>query len=58
MEEIKSCPFCGGVGELQNEGDWGTMFVHCLSCGADGAFVDSHDGCTEQDAISKWNKRI
>ncbi len=57
-KEIKNCPFCGGEGELHNEGDWGSMWVECLSCEAEGAWVDSHDGFTEDDAIDKWNMRV
>ena len=58
LTEIKNCPFCGGVGEIEDEGDWGSIWVRCKSCGAEGAWVDRHDECTEQDAINKWNNRV
>lgn len=58
MKEIKNCPFCGGKGELRDEGDWGTMWIVCESCGAEGGYVDKYDGATEDDAINKWNNRV
>ena len=58
-KEIKPCPFCGGKGEVQTEGeDWGSIWVQCQSCGAEGAWIDTHDGKTEDDAINKWNTRV
>lgn len=57
-EEIKSCPFCGGKGELMSEGEeWGTIWVACTLCGAESGFIDIHDGKTEKDAIDQWNMR-
>ena len=53
-KEIKLCPFCGGIGELQNEGEWGTKWVECQSCGAEGAYVYT----TNDDAVDKWNQRV
>jgi len=58
MKYINSCPFCGGDGELQDEGDWGSMWVECKTCEAQGSWVDKHDGKTEDDAIDKWNNRM
>jgi len=58
MKEIKSCPFCGGKGEFRDEGDWGSMWIECQACGAEGAWVDRHDGDKEDDAIDKWNQRV
>ena len=54
-KKIKPCPFCGGEGEFRDEG---SMWVECQSCGAEGAWVDRHDGKTEDDAIDKWNIRV
>ena len=54
---IKSCPFCGGCGEIeheQNEAIGGEDWLHvvCQECGASsGWYLD------EQQAISAWNMR-
>ena len=53
-KEIKLCPFCGGKGELQDEGEWGTKWVQCQSCGAEGAYVYT----TDDEAVDKWNTRV
>lgn len=58
MKEIKPCPFCGGEGEFREEGGWGSMWIECQSCGAEGAWVDGNNGATENDAIDKWNMRV
>ena len=56
-KEIKPCPFCGGIGEIHNEGDWGSIWVQCKECNAEGSWVDTHDGYNENDAIDRWNNR-
>ena len=33
MEELKPCPFCGGIGKLQSSG-YGDRAVYCTSCRA------------------------
>ena len=59
MKEIKLCPFCGGNGNLQDSGAlWGTVWVSCEQCGAEGAYVEIFNGITEDDAIDKWNQRV
>jgi len=59
MKEIKNCPFCGGKGNLQDSGEvWGTVWVSCEQCGAEGAYVEIFNGVTEDDAIDKWNMRV
>ena len=58
MKKIKDCPFCGGIGELRDEGDWRTIWVQCKQCDAEGGYVDRHDGATEDGAIDKWNNRV
>ena len=57
MKKIKDCPFCGGIGELRDEGNWGTIWVQCKQCDAEGGYVDRYDGATEDDAVDKWNNR-
>lgn len=53
-QEIKPCPFCGGVSTLKNgsselgRGYW----VECLVCRSGGK--DCHN---PNDAIKAWNKR-
>jgi len=57
-KEIKPCPFCGGIGEIHNEGDWGSIWVQCRECSAEGSWIDTHDGYNENDAIDRWNNRV
>jgi Lar family restriction alleviation protein len=64
MQKIKTCPFCGGNAEKQEEtmsgghGMYYTMrFVKCLFCGANGPkFETYYDG--DKDEVEAWNKRI
>jgi len=60
MKEIKPCPFCGGKGILQDAetGVWGTVWVSCEQCGAEGAYVEIFNGGTNDMAIDKWNMRV
>jgi len=56
-KEIKPCPFCGGIGEIHNEGDWGSIWVQCRECSAEGSWIDTQDGYNENNAIDRWNNR-
>lgn len=60
-EEIKQCPFCGGIPQAMRIGSvlikddpankpW---FVRCLTCEASCRFC-----CTREDAIATWNRRF
>ena len=55
MDNLKSCPFCGGKAKLEDMG-----FPHHVFCTECGARVTgrgfAEDG--EKDAILKWNRRI
>lgn len=72
LEEIKKCPFCGGIGVLRDNG-----FIYPEIDPETGAYVDMHieDGdvlwceCEEcgamsesadtpEEAISNWNRRV
>lgn len=50
-EELKDCPFCGGVGELDLN-DRNDYYVGCDTCGGLGTARD-----TEKEAIKHWNTR-
>lgn len=62
MKEIKPCPFCGGKGELDGdievESTWGTVWVKCTECGAEGSWIDKNYGDLIDDTIDKWNQRV
>lgn len=50
-EELKPCPFCGGIAQkVKSSGRWG-WFVSC-ACAAVGPSSDSRE-----DAIRAWNRR-
>lgn len=56
MEELKTCPFCGGKGSLQNHkfiGCADTYGVVCLDCGAETKQFYKN----KEKAIKTWNYR-
>ncbi len=70
MDELRSCPFCGGEAKLEGVGDDGLSYhvaeswVECDECEAQAvAFLndkydeESSEACREK-AIAAWNKRI
>jgi len=55
IEELKPCPFCGGVAEIQDEttGIRTTIyFVECLNCVAGTQWEYK-----KENAIKAWNTR-
>jgi len=59
MNEIKPCPFCGGVGSVSNDYDANSklpddeqFFVRCLSCACEGPWAR-----LASNAITLWNMR-
>lgn len=51
-DNIKPCPFCGGMSQrVKHSRNWG-WFVSCGTCAAAGPGSDLRDG-----AIIRWNKR-
>ena len=51
MEELKTCPFCGG--EVQH---FETMYhTHCVRCTDCGIGTDFSENANE--VIEKWNRR-
>lgn len=52
-EQLKPCPFCGGMAEMLNysENEW---LVHCTVC--QGMVERWRE--TEQEAIEQWNSRV
>ena len=61
MEELKSCPFCGGKAVLHVKDG---VRVVCKECGASTmGYVDSYlqgkpQGTAVKRVIKKWNKRV
>lgn len=54
-EGLKSCPFCGGTGEIKwADGGSAMNWVQCKSCGAKGPWGRiGHDG----SGVRNWNSR-
>lgn len=50
-EELKPCPFCGGVASLCYEEDEG-VYVKCTGCQIKIEFA------TNEEAIEAWNRRV
>lgn len=55
MNKLKSCPFCGGEGELDRTWWWEEWeyYVHCTQCNVRTARYHFE----EEEAIEAWNKR-
>lgn len=52
MDEVKSCPFCGGEDTYCfEEHQW--WVVCCVECGVNGP-----TGQTEEEAVESWNIRL
>lgn len=61
MDDLKSCPFCGGEAEYFSErifimNNAFLMGIKCKSCG--GAVIDSNKKHCPNDVVRAWNKRI
>ena len=60
-EELKACPFCGGIADIdiseQTRDSFGFPIdiqqVFCLSCGC-----ETHFFVNLNDAITAWNRRV
>lgn len=50
-EEVKNCPFCGGLPEVVSVGA-DTFYVVCTKCGAG---TSIHD---RENVIKQWNMRV
>ena len=62
MNELKSCPFCGGEAELKHQtyaiSNVVYSYVICKECGASTATIkQSPSICSDDKAIEAWNKR-
>lgn len=56
--ELKPCPFCGGLGVLNNENNRVFSFVKCVQCGAESGLVKvSAEYCADEKAVENWNRR-
>ena len=53
MTELKSCPFCGGEAELENNG----IFARVLCPHCEIHQTDYFPEC-EKEAIAAWNTRV
>lgn len=49
-EEIRPCPFCGGVGKVRSV--TGLYYVSCMACGGRGG-----EWYKKNEAIRNWNRR-
>ena len=52
MDELLSCPFCGGVGTLHSIDMCETVYAVCMNCG-----VRTIDCKHSEQAIEQWNTR-
>ena len=57
---LEDCPFCGGVGLLEEENGW-CWYVMCVDCGAQTASFDYKSEKERLEAAQKaaelWNTR-
>lgn len=56
MDELKSCPFCGGKAKIRGEKYWRPRVsrnVICTKCFSCSGWFD-----TEEEAVEAWDRRI
>ena len=53
MDDLKPCPFCGGIAELIENVDEDYFFVWCQTCEAETLGCEKKD-----DAVRAWNRRV
>lgn len=59
MNELKSCPFCGGeafLSEFIYDLAYGCVITNFVECNGCHATTFEYD--TEEEAIEAWNRRI
>ena len=64
-EDLKKCPFCGGIGNMSREDDtheFGAFFsIDCLECGCQGQQIYKADGILCAPLLTElttlWNTR-
>lgn len=60
MDELKSCPFCGGKPFITTYNyiidKKGTIFTFAVEC--NGCHAVSIESKTEEEAIKAWNRRV
>lgn len=61
MDDILTCPFCGGVPEIDGTG---RVFIRCSRCGSKGKayrfrwFDKDSYFAAEDRAVRAWNRRL
>lgn len=61
MEELKSCPFCGGKAVVHVDGGVSVICTTCESrttCLRDGIGKGGYMGGAIKEVIEKWNRRV
>ena len=61
MEELKSCPFCGGKAVVHVDGGVSVICTTCESrttCLRDGIGKGGYMGGAIKKVIEKWNRRV
>lgn len=56
-DELKHCPFCGGLNLYFEEISAEQFCVSCLSCNTDGPVNSLTDSTAQDEARDLWNKR-
>ena len=59
MDELKSCPFCGGNALLSHDYDGiGASYIRCEKCGVESIrFLRSFEIASDEKAVEFWNRR-
>ena len=57
MSELKRCPFCGSVGEIERKTVLNLWIVQCSNPSCPASYMIGFDYDTEEEAVEAWNRR-
>lgn len=56
--ELKRCPFCGHVAEIEHKRNLETWIVQCSNQTCPASYMIGWDYETKEEAIEFWNHRV
>lgn len=56
-DQLRPCPFCGGLPDIYSFAGTGWHFVECCDCGAASRRMDPDDLDYPEELVQSWNRR-